>query len=227
MGLVTIKSYHSGLSLLLDPNADFSYILEEIGSKFEDSRKFFRNANIALSIDGRVLNSEEEKAVIRTINEHSDVNIFCIIGKDEETERRYVKALKRVEMQNNLNNARYYEGDVYEDDILEAEGTLIVAGDVHKGAVVSATGNVIVLGDMEGMGMCGPNRSDCNNYFAALNMQPERITVGGMVYKGGKTKTGFGRKNKANGLIVAVRNNKIVTSEFNLESARDLIFRNA
>lgn len=222
MSFVTIKSYHSGLSLLMDPNVDFGLILEELGSKFEDSRNFFRNANIALSVDGRYLSVEEEKAVIRTINEHSDVNIFCIIGKDEETERRFVKALKRVELQNNKNNARYIDGDVYEDDIVEAEGNLIIAGNVHKGAVVSATANVIVLGDMMGMGMCGRN-----NYFAALNMQPERITVGATVYKAGKAKTGFGKKNKSNPLIVSVSNNNIVTSPFDTESVRELINKNA
>lgn len=223
MDLVTIKSYHSGLSLIIDPYADFNLVLQEICTKFEESRKFFRNANIALSVDGRILSQEEEKTIIRCINEHSDLNIFCIIGKDEETERRYVKALKRVELQNNKNNARFYKGDVLEDDIIEAEGTLIVAGNVHKGAVVSASGNVIVLGEMKGMGICGPNRSDCDNFFAAMDMQAERITIGGMVYKPGKTKKGFGKKNKENSMLISIEDNKIVAREFDLDAVRNYI----
>ena len=98
MSLSTIKSFQSGIALHLDPNADFELILEDVAVKFEESRKFFRNAKVALSIEDRVVSDDEEKRIISTINQHSDVNILCIVGKNEETNRRFVKALKKVEI---------------------------------------------------------------------------------------------------------------------------------
>ena len=222
MGLVTIKSYHSGLSLILDDKADFADILVELGEKFEDSRKFFRDAKVALSIDGRLLSEEEEISLVHCINEHSDIRIFCIIGKDEETEKRFIKALKRVDMQNNLNDTRLFLGDVYEDDVCEAEGNLIVLGDVHKGGVLSATKNIIVLGSMKGMAMCATSRECGMGFAAAYDMQPERLNIGGMVYKDNSKPNAF-KKNKAKCLLIKAKDGRLLTEEFNREGIRELV----
>ena len=62
MSLSTIKSFQNGIALHLDPNADFDDVLSDIGTKFEESRKFFKNAKVALSIEDRIVSEEEEKS---------------------------------------------------------------------------------------------------------------------------------------------------------------------
>ena len=37
---------------------------KEIAEKFENARAFFKDVKVALSLEGRVLSTEEEKAVI-------------------------------------------------------------------------------------------------------------------------------------------------------------------
>lgn len=220
MGNVTIKSFHSGISLILDANCDFTSLLEEVGIKFEEARKFFKDARVALSIDGRVLNDEEEKMIIQTINEHCDVQIICLIGKNEETERKYVKALKRVDMQNNLNNARLYEGDVNDDDVVEAEGSLIILGDVNEGGVVSATGNIVVLGGLYGMAMIANTKKDAKLFVASLDMNPQRVSIGGMIYKP-SAKGLFGKKSKTGSLMIISRNERLEVEDFSYNTVKE------
>ncbi|MBP5413948.1 MAG: hypothetical protein ILN61_01730 [Lachnospiraceae bacterium] len=55
MSLSNIKSFQNGIALHLDPNADFEDVLSDIETKFEESRKFFKNAKVALSIEDRIV----------------------------------------------------------------------------------------------------------------------------------------------------------------------------
>ena len=143
MSLTTIKSYQNGIALHLDPTADFEDVLADVATKFEESRKFFKNAKVALSIEDRVLSEEEEKRIVVAINEHSDVNLMCLVGKNEETNRKYVKALKRMESQFAENNTRLYVGNINEGDIIESEGSLIVYGNVEMGGAAVAKKDII------------------------------------------------------------------------------------
>ena len=65
--MVVIKSYPGGLSLRLNNDEDYETILDEVSNKFEESRKFFKNASVAISVEGRVLDAEEEKRLICAI----------------------------------------------------------------------------------------------------------------------------------------------------------------
>ena len=48
----TIKSFQNGINLLLNPEVDFEVLLQDIASKFQSSRAFFKSADIALSMEG-------------------------------------------------------------------------------------------------------------------------------------------------------------------------------
>ena len=53
---VVIKSYHNGISLLLNSEISFEDLLSELAFKFTESKAFFGDARMALSIEGRTLN---------------------------------------------------------------------------------------------------------------------------------------------------------------------------
>ena len=90
---VIIKSFPNGIALYLNGELPFEKILEEVGYKFSDARNFFGAATMALSIEGRVLNEVEEIRVLETIRENSDLNIACIVGRDDTVNKNYVRAL--------------------------------------------------------------------------------------------------------------------------------------
>ncbi|MGN0377192.1 MAG: septum site-determining protein MinC, partial [Suilimivivens sp.] len=61
---VIIKSFPNGIVLHLDPEPAFQELLLEVSMKFKESRSFFKDAKMELSIKGRKLTDEEEKQIL-------------------------------------------------------------------------------------------------------------------------------------------------------------------
>lgn len=221
MSLCTIKSYPNGISLHLDPKEDFDKVLAEVEERFEESRKFFKNAKVALSIEDRIVSDDEEKRIVNAINEHTDLDLLCIVGKNPETDRKYVKALKRVESQRDDNNARFYAGNVEEGEIIECEGTLVVLGDVCKGAAVVATENVIVMGCIFGQVYSGKSGNK-KSFIVAMGIEPEIVSIGGLK-QAVKVKGSFGRKIKYNPTVICLEDDKMVSKSLSDESVKELV----
>ena len=93
---VIIKSFPNGLSIFLDSELPFSQLLEEIALKFSESANFFKDASMVVSFEGRLLSDLEERQIVDTISANSRLNIVCIMGKDEETDKNFVKALQQL-----------------------------------------------------------------------------------------------------------------------------------
>ena len=93
---ILIKKFPNGIRLHLNPDLDFEDLIKEIAAKFNQSRHFFRDARVALAFEGRELTDDEERQIITTIQLNSDIEILCIIGKNEETDRNFVKAIQKI-----------------------------------------------------------------------------------------------------------------------------------
>jgi len=221
MGLVTIKSYPSGITLHLDSNADFAEVLKEVETKFEESRKFFKNAKVALNIEDRIVSDDEEKLIIKAINDHTDLDLLCLVGKNPETDRRFVKALKRVESQRDDNNARIYVGNVEAGEIVECEGSLIVIGDICKEAAVVATDDVVVIGSIYGQAYAG-NTGKKNSIIIAMQLEPELLSIAGVKQRV-KVKNGFGRKNKYSPIAIRLVDDKMAPDSISEELVKGII----
>ena len=50
---VIIKGSKSGITVFLDNEMPFEELLESVSDKFKNASKFFNNANMAISFDGR------------------------------------------------------------------------------------------------------------------------------------------------------------------------------
>ena len=127
---VVMKSFQNGISIHMDADASFADIISEIADKFTNARAFFKDIKVALSLEGRTLSTEEEKQVIQTITDNSDVQIICLIGKNEESGKGIIKALKRVEAEKEEYNGRFHRGSLYAGQTLETEGSVLVIGNV-------------------------------------------------------------------------------------------------
>ena len=90
---VIIKSFPNGLSIYLDGEMPFAQLLEEVAVKFRESANFFKDATMVVSFEGRELTDAEERQIVNTITANSALNIVCIMGKNEETNKNYVKAV--------------------------------------------------------------------------------------------------------------------------------------
>ncbi len=207
---VVVKSYHNGLTILLNEESDFSVILKELAAKFSESRAFFGKAQLALSLEGRSLTREEEIEILEVIHNNSDINIVCVVGKDEETDKLFLRALKQVEKRLSQGpDGQFYKGNLKNREVLESETSIIILGDVYPGCKVVSRGNIIILGGLYGEAYAGAS-GDENHYVVALEMEPEKLKIGDFKYKSANKQKKWGIRPRVQPKIAYVRNERIV-----------------
>ena len=152
---VVIKGNRYGITVFLDPQTEFDVLLEDLGKKFRESAKFFKDAKMALSIEGKKLDNEQQRRIVEAISDNSQMEILCILSQDKEEEARFREAVERQRQKVKANVGRFYKGTLRSGQILESEGSVVILGDVNPGARVIALGNVIVLGALKGTAYAG------------------------------------------------------------------------
>lgn len=220
---VIIKSFPNGIVLHLDPEPDFQELLLDIAVKFKESRGFFKDAGMALSIKGRKLSEEEEKQVLTAISDNSDLRILCIISDDEETNQKFTKAIAQTDFSETSmtgSEGQFYKGTLKNGQVLETESSIVILGDVYPGSAIISAKDIIVLGGLYGEAYAGGNGSD-GHFVAALEMSPEKLKIGDFKYYS-KEKNRWGIKPKIQPKIAYVKNNKIVMDSLTKELLSDL-----
>lgn len=187
---VIIKSFQHGISLHLPKEDTMEELLEKIAFKFKESAAFFKDAKMVLSIEGRELSDEEEKAIIETIEGNSHIKILCLIGKDAETENQILKALEQyqnlVSDNQTKNLGQFYKGSLKNGQVLETDSSIIILGDVNPGANVISKKDIIIIGGLYGNAYAGGN-GETGHYIIALDISAECIKVDNHRYNAKKS----------------------------------------
>lgn len=222
---VIIKSFPNGLSIFLDSEIPFSQLLEEIAMKFSESANFFKDASMVLSFEGRVLSDQEERQIVDVISANSRLKIVCIMGKDEETERNFVKALQQLSFHQEVmeNAGQFYKGTLKDGQILETENSIIVLGDVYPGACIISSKDIVVLGGLFGQAYAGGNGED-GHFVVALEMSPEKLKIGDFKYKTSEKQSKWSIKPKIQPKIAYVNDARVIIEPITKELLNDLPF---
>lgn len=222
---VIIKSFPNGLSIFLDSELPFSQLLNEIAVKFSESANFFKDASMVLSFEGRVLSDQEERQIVDTISANSRLNIVCIMGKDEETDRNFVKALQKLSFHQEVmeNAGQFYKGTLKDSQILETENSIIVLGDVYPGACIISSKDIVVLGGLYGQAYAGGNGED-GHFVVALEMSPEKLKIGDFKYKTSEKQSKWSIKPKIQPKIAYVKDARVYIEPITKELLSDLPF---
>ena len=220
---VIIKSFPNGLSLYLDEDIEFDSLLNEIALKFKESANFFKNARMGISFEGRRLTDEEERRIVEVISADSSLNIACIIGKDEETNRNYIRALQQLDFhrQEMENAGQFYKGTLKDGQILETDNSIIVLGDVYPGACIISKKDIIVLGGLYGQAYAGGNGLD-GHFVVALEMSPEKLKIGEFKYKTSEKQSKWSIKPKVHPKIAYVKDGHVIMEAITKELLSNL-----
>ncbi len=207
---VLIKSYQSGITLLMREDASLEEILQELAVKFTEAKNFFGTSTMALSMEGREVTEVEEIRILDTIRKNSNVRIACIVGHDETTNKNFIKALQHMEKKLSTGDeGQFYKGTLKNREVIETENSIVVLGDVYPGSAVISAGNIIILGGLYGEAYAGGSgREDC--YIVALEMEPERLKIGDFKYKTNAKQLKWGIHPKVQPKIAHLKNGKIV-----------------
>ena len=220
---VIIKSFPNGIVLHLSEADTFEEILQETAIRFRESRDFFKDAKMALSIKGRKLTEEEENTLLNIISENSDIHILCLVSDDEDTDRMFIKAISETDFSEDGNGnsaGQFYKGTLKNGEVLETEYSIVILGDVYPGSAIISARDIIVLGGLYGEAYAGGNCSD-GHYVAALEMSPEKLKIGDFKYHA-KEKSKWGIKPKVQPKIAYVKNKKIVMDSLTKELLSDM-----
>ena len=220
---VIIKSFPNGLSIYLDEEMPFDQLLKEIGLKFKESAHFFKNASMVLSFEGRKLSDQEERMIINTITANSELNVMCIMGKNEETNKNYIKALQKLSYHQQVmeNAGQFYKGTLKDGQMLETENSIIVLGDVYPGACVISSKDIVILGGLYGQAYAGGNGED-GHFVVALEMSPEKLKIGDFKYKTSEKQSKWPIKPKVQPKIAYVEDGRVKLEPITKELLNDL-----
>lgn len=220
---VVIKSFPDGLSIYLDNEMPFSELIQEVAFKFRESSRFFKDASMVVSFEGRALTDQEERQLVNTISANSSLHIVCIMGKNEETNKNYVKALQRLSYhQQAMENAgQFYKGTLKDGQTLETEHSVIVLGDVYPGASIISNKDIIVLGGLYGQAYAGGN-GDEGHFVVALEMSPEKLKIGDFKYKTNEKQSRWPIKPKVQPKIAYVKDQRVIVEPITKDLLNDL-----
>ena len=208
--LVLIKSFPNGIALHLDKEAPFGELLEEISYKFSEARAFFGDASMALSIEDRQVSGAEEIMILDAIRKNSGLNIICLVGKDDTTNKNFIKALAHTEKKlSQRDEGQFFKGSLKNREVLETENSIIILGDVYPGSAIVSAKNIIILGGLYGEAYAGGNGQP-NAFIAALEMEPEKIKIGDFKYRTAAKQSKWGIRPKVQPKIAYVKNDKII-----------------
>lgn len=208
---VIIKSFQNGLSIYLDEEMPFAELLEEIAFKFKESAHFFKDASMVLSFEGRQLSEIEERQIVNTITVNSSLNVVCIMGKNEETNKNFVKALQKLsDHQQAMENAgQFYKGTLKDGQSLETENSVIVLGDVYPGASIISNKDIVILGGLYGQAYAGGGGTE-GHFVVALEMSPEKLKIGEFKYKSSEKQSKWSIKPKVQPKIAYVKDGRVM-----------------
>ena len=177
---VIIKSNRYGINLILDKTTPFRELLGHIKEKFLESDKFFKNARMAISFEGRRLTQEEEFRIVDTITSNTSVNIICILDNDALREELVRQKVERFEEEQAGRTGEFYRGTLRSGQVLDCESSIIILGDVNPGAKIISKGSIVVLGALKGTAYAGANGNE-QSFVAALEMDPLQIKIGEII----------------------------------------------
>ena len=187
---VIIKSNKYGLTVILDDKMPFQELLLDIADKFQESANFFRNAKMAVTFRGRVLNREEERQVIETIVDHCGIHILCVVEEQEKVD------------------GLFYRGTLSNGEVLETETSVVILGDVHSGAKVVSKSNIVILGSCRGSVYAGAT-GDRSCFIAAFVMKPVQIRIADKAARSAITKYSDQTEYKPEPKIAYIKENHI------------------
>ncbi len=61
---VILKSFSSGISVIMDDTIPYEELLADIAVKFQEADRFFKDAAVAISLEGRNLTEKQEREVL-------------------------------------------------------------------------------------------------------------------------------------------------------------------
>lgn len=218
---VILKSFSSGISVIMDDTIPYDELLTDIAVKFKEADKFFKDAAVAISLEGRNLTEKQEREILDIITQNSRLKVLCLMGKDQDKNIKFLGIQNKLNFQKDENCGQFYRGTLSDGQSIETEHSIIMLGDVCKGCHVWSAKDIVILGNLMGEAHAGAGGS-LNHFIVALEMNPSALTIGSLSLNIHPQKTSiWGRKQKSTPKIAYTYNGEILMDSITKELLDD------
>ena len=191
---VGFKGTVNCLTMILQEQDDFSFILKEIENKISDAGKFFKDAILDVKYKGKNLTKSQEQEIfdllcrksgdkIKSIKKEEMKNsIEKIDSKVDSTAKEYLKTKMKHFYFKGLEEgmSKFYRGTVRSGHKIDFDGNVVVIGDLNPGGEIKATGNVIVIGTLRGTVHAGADGNK-DAIIIALSLRPTQLRIADVI----------------------------------------------
>lgn len=205
---VVLKSFSSGISVIMDDMIPFDELLVDIAAKFKEADGFFKDAAVAISLEGRQLSEAEERQILDAITQNSRLKVLCLMGKDEEKNIKFLGIQNNLNFQRDENCGQFYRGTLRDGQSIETEHSIVILGDVCEGCSVYSAKDIVVLGCLAGEAYAGASGNN-NHFVVALDMNPQKLRIGDLRYVQPAKSSKWGLKPKTVPKIAYTYNGKV------------------
>ena len=221
---VILKSFSSGISVIMDDTIPYEELLADIAVKFKEADKFFKDAAVAISLEGRNLTEKQEREILDIITENSRLKVLCLMGKDQNKNIKFLGIQNNLTFQKDENCGQFYRGSLSDGQSIETEHSIIILGDVSESCHVWSAKDIVILGSLTGEAHAGAGGS-LDHFVVALDMNPSALTIGSLSLEVQPQKTSiWGRKQKPTPKIAYTCNGEILMDSITKELLDDFIF---
>lgn len=224
--LIKIKSSSNGLRIIMDEECSIEDLEAALRQKLIDGRKFFGNAKMALSFEGKELTEEEQDRFCDIITECTDINIVCLADLSKAADS-FQHCIRLAAEESKKNDVCFIRSSVINQDFVNSKKDVIVIGDVHPGCTIISEKSIFIFGGLYGEAYAGvkspedskrqPQPEEKNDevhneaskqMILAMEMAPEELRIGRLCYQPAK-KPRWGIKPKLLPQIAYASNDKI------------------
>jgi len=227
---ITIKSQGDSINIILDADADFKTITDNLRKKVSDAKQFFEGATANVAFKGRKLTKSEERHLLDIITTETTMSVTLVDGDVLQPAPPPLRAIKKsvskpepvlesipepkivATAPPNINyiehNTAYYHGGLRSGQSIKFNGSVVVIGDVNPGSEVVADGNVIVLGGLRGMAHAGASGDD-TCFVSALTMQPTQLRIADLITHVPASTLPRGKKEPHKASVAYVKDRKV------------------
>ncbi len=168
---VAFKGTKQGLVLWLDPQAEFSDILEQLYEKLSMTREFWQGVTVVLKETQRECRPEERERLEEIMGEFG-----MALREETEQSTRDQQTDMEDSQQASRDSAIIIRRTLRSGQRVHHSGSIVVLGDVNPGAEVIAGGDIIVLGALRGVAHAGAMGEE-DAVVVAFRLLPTQLRI--------------------------------------------------
>ncbi|KTE92170.1 septum site-determining protein MinC [Desulfitobacterium sp. LBE] len=182
---IALKGTREGLILYLDPEADFSLLMDELKKLLEDSDQFLQGAMVRCYGGEKEYSPEQQEELTCCLAEHSltlkgwltAAEVYSSVRKtpavQEEPQRIPEEGMEE-------GPSLFVERTLRSGASIQYDGHVIILGDVNPGAEIVAGGNIVVIGSLKGVAHAGA-KGNRNSIVTAYHLVPTQLRIADLV----------------------------------------------